>query len=297
VCVHYCGRDNWGLLVGKLSDKLNMSPAAADDKHDPFAQRELEAKLAHMETAIHHQMRTEFDQMRESMGSLAHKSKFIVGELEDDDDEHQKELERKIKLSNQRLRELEGKLEESDYTVSELRKLQRAQAEELEELRRLIREFNRQPQPVVAPEQPAPVPTKRPVDTGGRREPKSSSGKWNQFALAGTSVEPVQQSSSQVVEEVVEVAPPVVKEKVKTPKKTPPPRAKERPPVPKPKVEPRPVRTVTILFPEESMTQLAQVVGLWGEAVEVSVPEDISPDDLIFEIRRVVAEKVRIGCL
>jgi hypothetical protein len=94
------------------------------------------------------------------------------------------------------------------------------------------------------------------------------------------------------MEEVVEVKqqPVVVKERTKTPKKTPPVKVR---PAAVPTVAPQPVRTVTVIFPEERMTQLAQVGGIWGEAVEVTVLEDISPDDLIFEIRRVVAEKVR----
>lgn len=219
-----------------------------------------------------------------------HKSKFIVGELEDDDDEHQRELERKIKLSNQRLREVEGKLEESNCTVDQLRKLQRTQAEELEELRRLIRELNREPKPVI--QQPVPEPVRAPVDSGGRPEPKKNVGKWSQFALAGKSMEPaVQQIPSREIieEEEEEIVPVVVKEKVLIPRKKPKPKAAE----PKsPPLKPQ-VRTVTVVFPEDRMTQLAGVAGVWGEEVSVTVLENISPDDLIFEIRRVVAEKVR----
>lgn len=282
-------RENWAMLIGKLNVPV------AEGKQDLFDQHELQAKMASMESAIQRQMRVEFDQMRDSLGSMSHKSRFIVGELEDDDDEHQRELERKIKLSNQRLREMEGKLEDSDHTVSELRKLQRAQQEELEELRRLMREFNRQPVVVAPPLQvqqpgPVPVPVRRSVDSGGRKEP-TKPGKWNQFALAGKSAAVVQQNSSNAVEEVVEV-----KKEVKKPvdppvKKVAPPVVVTRPPVPKVQSKPVP-GMVKIVFPEEHMTHLTQVAGLWGEAVELSVLQDISPDDLIFEIRRVVAEKV-----
>jgi len=284
-------KENWAMLISKLN------VPTADGKEDPFDKQELQAKMSSMEAAIHQQMRSEFEQMRDSLGSMSHKSRFIVGELEDDDDEHQKELERKIKLSNQRLREMEGKLEDSDHTVTELRKLQRAQQEELEELRRLIREFNRQPI-MMAPQvqqQPAPVPVKRAVDSGGRKEPKSNAGKWNQFALAGKSAEPViQQNTSRAVEEVVEVKEEVRKKPIPSPvKKVAPPVVASRPPVAKPQPKPS-ARMVTIVFPEERMTQLAHVAGIWGAEVEVVVEESIQADDLIFEIRRVIAEKAKI---
>ena len=277
-------RENWSQLIGKLSEKL--SSPATENKNDPTAQHELEAKLASMESAIHHQMRTEFNQMRESMGSMSNKSRFIVGELEDDDDEYQRELERKMKMSNQRLRELEGKLEKSDNTVSELRKLQRAQNEELEELRRLMREFNRQPV-VIAPqiEKPQPVPEKRSVVSGGRKEPKANAGKWNQFALSGKRSKPaVQQESSEVSEEIVEVKSELPKQE-KPKMRSPPPKSKSPPPSRQ--------SHVTILFPAENMAHLSQVVGIWGQPIELRVPQDISADDLIFEIRSTVAEKVQ----
>lgn len=282
-------RENWEILMRTMSEKLSNTPHVAPEKTDN--RLEIEAKLAHLESMIQNQMRSEFEQMRESLGAYSKKSHFIVGELEDDDDESQRELERKIKESTKKLREMESKLHESELTVEELRKLQRAQTAEMEELRRLIKGLNQEkPQAPAVVEKVASPPSKRKVDTGERKEPNHSKGKWNQFALAGAgkqqSEAPVHREAPKVVEEVV------------SPKKKPPRVVQKSPPAvqlersPPPSIQPP--KMVDILFSKENMKHLSNVSGIWGDGMEVSVPENITADDLIFEIRRIVAEKAEV---
>jgi hypothetical protein len=216
--------------------------------------------------------------------------KLIVGDLESDNDDRimsREELERKLRASYDRIKGLEEKVDTSELSHEDLKRLQRRQAEEINELRRLLQERsnnNGTPTFIIQNTTPAPIVQHVPVPQRRIKRTVRSPQEEPPVVEPPAPIESPQPLPVKKPEPAVIV--PIEKPK---PKPT---------PVIEPKVIPKP-KPVVNDYPRLAKIYFSPILnpGLLQfdlqDGVEISILEKTSPNDLVFELRRKIAERVR----
>lgn len=270
-------RNGWQGVMQTLSLTMqnNLKP------ENPDILRAVDDRLSLIKDALKNQFDAQFNLLKENSRG----PKYIIGELEDDNDDKllsRHEWEMKLRASNSKIQGLEDKLGHSQLTVEEMKRLIDQQRYEIEELKKKMDAKNLIQHQIFVnaqqQQQPSPVEKREPetkaIDTVAAQQKPVS--KWKQVAGAADSSSKKEGAKVQA-QQVFEA--PKVAEKPK--------------PVETPKAAPKPKEDkIKIIFPYTYNKHLPFLKA----REDITIPpmdRNLKADDILHTIRQFIATKAQ----